>query len=122
MLETKFDKIDNINISYNKIDKELCNLIHILNALDGIKTLSCCCGHGKTPCEIYIAIKNLNTIRDFCFNYLNSFYNWHFEIENNINKNQDYLILCLKSKSVDYNDVCKEINELVNKIERYKND
>lgn len=122
MLETKFDKIDNINIPYNKIDKELCNLIHILNALDGIKTLSCCCGHGKTPCEIYIAIKNLNTIRDFCFNYLNSFYNWHFEIENNINKNQDYLILCLKSKSVDYNDVCKEINELVNKIERYKND
>jgi hypothetical protein len=122
MLEIEFNKIDTKNISYNEIDKELVNLIYILNTLDGIKTLSCCCGHGKKPCNIYIAIKNLNVIRDFCFNYLNPFYGWHFEIENNINKNQDYLIVCLKSQSINYDNVCKEINTLIKKIERKSND
>lgn len=119
MQEINWHKIDTQNIPYDDIDIELRDLIRILNTLDGIKTLSCCCGHGKTSCEIYLAVKDLNTIRDFCFNYLNPFYGWHFKIENNINRYQDYLTLCLKSKSVDYNDVCKEINELYNKIFDY---
>lgn len=116
MQEINWHKIDTQNIPYDDIDVELRDLIRILNTLDGIKTLSCCCGHGKTPCEIYLAIKDLSIIRDFCFNYLNPFYSWHFEIENNINRYQDYLTLCLKSKNIDYNDVCKETNELYNKI------
>ena len=120
MQKIKFDKIDNVNIPYKEIDEELRNLIFVLNTLNSIKTLSCCCGHGKTPCEIYMAVKDLDTIRDFCFNYLNPFHNWHFEIENNINRNQDYLILCLKSKSINYDDVCEEIEKLTDKIERNK--
>jgi hypothetical protein len=120
MQKIKFDKIDSANIPYKEIDEELRNLIFVLNTLNGIKTLSCCCGHGKIPCEIYMAVKDLNTIHDFCFNYLNPFYNWHFEIENNINRNQDYLILCLRSKSINYDDVCKEIEKLTDKIEGNK--
>lgn len=116
MMTTNWYEIDTRNIPYDDIDKELRDLIYILNTFDSIKTFSCCCGHGKTPCEIYLAVKDLSTIRNFCFNYLNPFYGWHFEIENNINKDQDYLILCLKSKSINYDDVCKEINELYNKI------
>ena len=116
IMTNNWHEIDIQHIPYDDIDKELCDLIHILNTIDNIKTISCCCGHGKTSCEIYLAVKDLSTIRDFCFNYLNPFYGWHFEIENNINRYQDYLILCLKSKSIDYNNVCKEINELYNKI------
>lgn len=116
MLEINWYKINTQNIPYDEIDIELRDLIRILNTLDGIKTLSCCCGHGKTFCSIHMAVKDLSTIRDFCFNYLNPFYGWRFEIENNINKDQDYLTLYLKSKSINYNDVCKEINELTNKI------
>lgn len=118
MQKIKFDEIDSVNIPYEEIDEELRNLISVLNTLNGIKTISCCCGHGKEPCDIYMAVRDLNVIRDFCFNYLNPFYNWRFEIENNINRNQDYLILCLKSKSINYDDVCKEIEKLTDKIER----
>ena len=120
MSEIYWHKIDIQNIPYNDIDIELRDLIYVLNTLDGIKTLSCCCGHGKIHCMICLAIKDLETIRDFCFNYLNPFNNWHFEIENNINRNQDYLILYLKSQSIDYNTVCNEINNLVEKIKKNK--
>ena len=114
--------IDNTNIPYNKIDKELVVLIKLLNNISGIKTTSCCCGHGKEPCSICIAIKDLSIINKFCFNYLNPFYGWHFEIENNINKDQDYLIMHLKSLHTDYNTVCNEINKLINKIKEDYND
>ena len=118
MPKINWNDIDNKNIPYNEIDRELVSLVKALNNVSGIKTISCCCGHGKEPCDIYMAVRDLNVIRDFCFNYLNPFYNWHFKVENNINRNQDYLILCLKSKSINYDDVCKEIEKLTNKIER----
>jgi len=111
-----YKDIDNNNIPYHEIDVELILLIKILNTLNGIKTISCCCGHGKTKCMIYIAIESIKALNDFCFKYLNPFNNWHFEIENNINCNQDYILACLMSDTSNYNKVCKEIESLTNKI------
>lgn len=112
----KWQDIDNTNIPYDKIDKELVDLIKVLNTISGIKTLTCCCGHGKGPCCIFMAIRDIPTINNFCFNYLNPFYGWYFESENNITLNQDYLTVCLKSLHTNYKTVCTEIKLLVNKI------
>lgn len=108
------------DVPYEDIDKEIRELVRVLNTLEGIKTTSCCCGHGEYPCMIWLAIKDIKSLNDFCFNYLNPFYGWQVIVETNIHRNQDYIKCRLQSKSVDIDKVVFEANELVNKIKREK--
>lgn len=46
---------------HNRIDKCMRNLISNLKIL-GIKTLACCCGHGKYPMTIVVKWTNINNL------------------------------------------------------------
>ena len=42
---------------HNRIDKCMVNLISLIKAKKGrVKTLACCCGHGKYPMTIVVTI------------------------------------------------------------------
>lgn len=110
-----FNEIDT-NIPYEEIDIEIRELIFALNTLDGIKTTSCCCGHGKNPCMIWLAVRDVRSLNSLCFNYLNPFYGWQVVIETNISRNQDFIQCCLQSANINIDCVTSEANELVKKI------
>ncbi len=49
-------KKDQFKYCPSRIDKCMVNLIGFLNRI-GIKTLACCCGHGKYPMTIVVETK-----------------------------------------------------------------
>lgn len=115
MIEDKFDDIEE-KYNIDDIDEELRSFIVVANQINGLKTLSCCCGHGKDKCRIWMAFKDIKTINYFIFTFLNPFYNWSFRLENNIVRNQDYITVCLESPTIDYALNREQINELALKI------
>lgn len=115
MIEKNFANIE-VKYDLDDIDEELRAFIVVVNQIDGVKTLSCCCGHGKDKCRVYIAFKDVKTINHFIFTFLNPFYNWSFRMENNIVRDQDYLTVCLESPTIDYMLNREQINELTLKI------
>jgi hypothetical protein len=42
----------------NDIDKEIIELVKAINQFDGLETVISCCGHGKTPIQIWLKISN----------------------------------------------------------------
>jgi len=115
MIET-FDELKKQQIPYADIDNELLELIRLLNTLPEIATISCCIGHNISQCHIHMAFKTIKALNDFCFNILNPFYNWEITIENNINRNQNYIFGCLSSSTIDLDKNIEQVNALINKI------
>jgi len=57
-------------IPYEDIDWELVELIKCINAIDGIETTACCCGHGTGPCQIWFKADSIEDVTHFTHNYL----------------------------------------------------
>ena len=64
-------------IPYDDIDYEIRNLIKLINNVNGIETTSCCCGHGKAPCQIMFKADNAESLSRFWHKYLYRNPNWH---------------------------------------------
>ena len=47
-----------------KIDKCMVEIIKILNKVKTVRTLACCCGHGKYPPSIIVIVKPFPVIRE----------------------------------------------------------
>lgn len=109
-------------IDYDDIDEEIRELVRVLNSFDGIETTCSCCGHGKSPCYIWMKIDSVKTLNDFCFNFLNPFYGWEIVIENNIVKNQPHIFCRLSSATKGYKKMCFQTKELVKKIREVLDD
>jgi hypothetical protein len=55
--------LDEASRDDDHIDTECIPLCDVLNLLDGIDTISSCCGHGYAPFRIYFAAKSLESVR-----------------------------------------------------------
>lgn len=64
-------------IPYSDIDYELSYLIRYMNEIDGIETKSCCCGHGKAPCQIWFRADDTECLSRFWYKFLYRNPNWH---------------------------------------------
>lgn len=49
------------NIKNNDIDEEMIPVIKELNKL-GLKTISCCSGHGKSEAQLAFSVKDCNVL------------------------------------------------------------
>jgi len=45
------------------VDGEVVSLCEALNSLEGIETISSCCGHGYAPFRVYFVAKSLDDLR-----------------------------------------------------------
>lgn len=52
---------------YDKIDPECLNLVKAFNKLPGIRTLECCCGHGKSNYRIFFKQHAKDSTRGLAF-------------------------------------------------------
>lgn len=63
-------------IPYADIDYEIRDLCRYINNVDGIETTESCCGHGKTPCQIWLKADNSEILTKFWHKYLYCNPNW----------------------------------------------
>jgi hypothetical protein len=108
-------------IDYNDIDFEIRDLCKAINEIDGIETLSSCCGHGIKPCAIRFQIEDisvLNRLLYFCFNHEHKWKIYADMSDPILNSNT--LILFLTT-----DDVCDEyfvgimVENLKNRLKKY---
>lgn len=64
-------------IPYEDIDYEICELIRLINMVEGIETVESCCGHEKEPCRIWFKADNIECLTKFWYRYLYCNPNWH---------------------------------------------
>lgn len=68
-------------IPYDDIDYELKNLIKLINNVEGIETVECCCGHGKAPCQIWFEADSVEDVTQFIHKYLYRNNLWRITID-----------------------------------------
>lgn len=68
-------------IPYDDIDYELRNLIKLMNNIDGIETVECCCRHGEAPCYIWFKADSIEDVTCFQYKYLYGSRLWRISIE-----------------------------------------
>lgn len=68
-------------IPYDDIDYELRNLIKLMNNIDGIETVECCCGHGEAPCYIWFKADSIEDVTRFQYKYLYGSRLWRISID-----------------------------------------
>lgn len=94
------------------VDKEIYNLILLLNEIDGIQTISSCFGHYRNPVRIWFEIKNIKVLNNFVFYSINSWCRWKLIIDNmDIKRNYEKICVVLKSERFDKN-ILEDIKEL----------
>ena len=64
-------------IPYEDIDYEICDLIRLINMVEGIETVESCCGHGQSPCRIWFKADDIECLTKFWHKYLYGNPNWH---------------------------------------------
>ena len=47
------------------IDREIAKLVHLINQVDGVETTDSCFGHHRAPCQIWVRIKDVDTVNKF---------------------------------------------------------
>ena len=107
-------------IPYNDIDYELRKLIRSMNDIDGIETISCCCGHGEAPCFIRFKADSLECVTKFIHKYLYCNSTWRIvlamsdvDIDNGEWNNPTYL---LETTFPDYYYVGMAIDNLTYRL------
>lgn len=105
-----------IEIPYEDIDYEIRDLCRYINNVEGIETKESCCGHGKTPCQIWLKANKIEDITHFIYHYLYRNPNWRVQfcitdkdIDENQWKNPTYL---LETTFPDYHYVGLAIDSL----------
>ncbi|WP_091017657.1 hypothetical protein [Paenibacillus amylolyticus] len=123
ILEEKFTKH---NIPYNDIDKEMVEIIDLLNFKANLKTKYCCIGHREID-RLYVMFDddvNSDSIKQFADNILSEIPNSHHLVFNywirvvgryhNSKVKRNWM---MESKRVNQNkrkELVKEINEVLN--------
>ena len=51
-----------VKLPYDEMDKEMIEICEFFNTLPGVKTLACCCGHGKEETYIYFKCSKKSTL------------------------------------------------------------
>ena len=68
-------------IPYDDIDYELRDLIKLINDIDGLETVECCCGHGGMPCHIWFKADSIEDVTRFQYKYLYRSRLWRISID-----------------------------------------
>ena len=112
-------------IPYDDIDYELRDLIKLINNIDGLETVECCCGHGLEPCQIWFVADSIEDVTHFIRNYIYCSPLWRIviditdvDIDENKWNNPTYL-LETTCKDYFYTGVC--IDNLTYKMKEINN-
>lgn len=113
------DKVD-IYREYgiDELDEEVKDLVYALNKIDGLKTVSSCCGHGKKPLWVDIQFDNIKSL-SLIINLIWKRFNYDFIISTDtgiVNNHTDHCILKLYTTKIG-----KEAYEAANKLTRHLN-
>ena len=97
------------------------------NLIDGIETLSCCCGHSKKPCYIWFKARNIEIINRLMFHCFNHEWFWKIELDpGDPNRHWTDLHLVLYSDGIcsqkDFDDLTYRINNKFENIKITKNE
>ena len=112
--------IGNSVIPYNDIDEEIVNLCKALNSIDGVETVSSCCGHGRDLCRIWFTVKDIITLSRLCFHCFNHEGFWTIQVDlGDPDRTWEDLHFCLESTQIcDQSD----FDKLTNRLEQRGND
>lgn len=104
------------------LDKEIENLVYLINQVDGVETTDSCFGHHKMPCQIWVRIKNVDTANSFIkrFFYLDPIWSLKltfFEIDDYA----DELLFVIESVYQDYPTVDLMVENLTKRFEERLN-
>ena len=109
-------------IDYDDIDFEIRELCRAINEIDGIETLSSCCGHGTNPCTIWFRVEDivtLNNLLHFCFNHERKWKIYADMADPVLNSDELRLVLTTNDVCDEY-FVCTMVENLTNRLKKYK--
>jgi hypothetical protein len=100
------------------LDKEIENLVYLINQVDGVETTDSCFGHHKMPCRIWVRIKNVDIANSFVkrFFYLDPIWSLKltfFEVDDYA----DELLFVIESAYQDYPTVDLMVENLTKRFE-----
>ena len=101
-----------------ELDEEVKDLVYALNKIDGLKTVSSCCGHGENPLWIDIQFDNIKSL-SLLINLIWKRFNYDFIISTDtgiVNNHTDHCILKLYTTKIG-----KEAYEAANKLTKHLN-
>ena len=103
------------------LDKEIENLVYLINQIDGIETIDSCFGHHEMPCRIWLRIKDVDTANSFVrrFFYFDTL--WSLKLTFSESRYVDELLFVLESAYQDYPTVDLMVENLTRRFrERVK--
>lgn len=103
------------------LDKEIKELVYLINQVNGVETIESCFGHNKIPCRIWLRIKDVETANKFIrkFFYFDPLWNLILKFSEGDYYNE--LLFVLESRYEDYPAVDLMVENLTNRFkERLK--
>lgn len=93
--ENKDETFKRLNENINDCDEEIQDLLLLLNKVDGIYTLKSTFGNHEEPCKIWFRAKDLKSLNDFAFKFLEGVRYWeiHYDLNDIDASNHLYFIL-----------------------------
>lgn len=85
------------------VDIEIKELVKLINKIDGVETVISCFGHHKTPCQIWLRIKDIDTAKKFYRKFIYTNPLWDLILTyTELERRKDELLFVLQSRYKDY--------------------
>lgn len=105
------------------VDIEIKELIKLINKIDGVETVNSCFGHHKTPCQIWLRIKDIDTANKFYHKYIYSNSLWDLMLTHTeLDERKGELYFVLQSQYKDYPTVNLMVDTLTSTFKGYTNE
>lgn len=99
-----------------RIDREIVELVMLINKVDGIETVESCFGHNKSPCQIWCRAKDINSINAFVRDFFYHDSLWNICLTFSESDYFDELLFIIESKYTDYPTVNLMVENLTNRF------
>ena len=98
------------------LDREIEELVYLINQVDGVETFESCFGHHKMPCQIWLRIKDVDTANKFIRRFFYFDPLWSLKLTFTESKYFDELLFILESAYQDYPTVNLMVENLTNRF------